>query len=212
MVRKNAETLEMTLTGMKDAVVFFTATENKVIDRLAKVVAESDDRSGRPWVIGDLVNELEPAGKAGANNGSYARLDEIAKRVKAERRYLLDTRIVATAWPRARRAGGVSFGVFRALSSSEDRFQILATLIEKHGAENVTANLARELAGRQTDLAPATRPEMLDKAFKLVTKACDMPGRITKGEEAIIGQIRLALDILVGDADDAELAQILDGR
>jgi hypothetical protein len=178
--------------------VKFSAAELKILERLAKVITESDDRSGRPWVVGDLVHELEPAGRDGITTGSTARLDEIATRVRSTRHILRTCRTTSTAWPAARRHAGVSWSVFQDLASLPTRFQLLDALVREHGAEGVTVDIARKAARGTTTRNPVTTNELLEKILQLIDR---LPKRLRGFQETKAKQAILALESKVYDEE-----------
>jgi len=177
----------------------WTNAEWRVLDRMKKNFSEMDERSGRPWKLGDDLLILNPVGDRGVDSGRSARLKDAAIEVGLAAETLRAYGAVSEAWPNGTRVPFVSYSVFRTLAYVDDRVKILKKLVAQYGAEGVTVDLAR----RAVDASP-TRPQGLKEYVADWGRKLDrfMDQRLYSADRLALEQLRLKIDILLGDAEE----------
>lgn len=93
---------------------------NEKVQRGRALVTEINDRK---WELGDLANEVCPAGTPGAHD---ERLGQFADEIGVSRQTLNEYRTVAAAWGPSARAEGQTYTTHRMLAARDDRFDIIA--------------------------------------------------------------------------------------
>ncbi len=199
------------LHAVQDTSTNWTAQEWREIEALKKVLADSDNRSGRPWVIGTKVNKLCPlkfTGAARTATGRWAgqettrdsaRLHDLALEVGETPDYLMNKANVETAWAPEDRVPQVSYTVFEVLTADPNRKAILAKLLKAKEPFDITANDARRARGL-TPNVPATPRERL---FAFYTVLGRFPKRLRGSEDILLArQIINRLEILIGEAEE----------
>lgn len=120
--------------------------------------------SATQWALGDLALAVAPMGMRGATTGVNELLQKWADEIGYERSLLtlLQLRFVANSWPEETRVKGVSYSTHYALSSLQNRFELI------HPGMKVAE--ARELAGRkpakQTQVTYGVRPERVIQSLR----------------------------------------------
>jgi len=100
--------------------VSHTANWNEKVARGRRLVTEINDRK---WELGDLANEVCPAGTPGAHDERlWLFADEIGIRPATLNEY----RTIAAAWSPSARAEGQTWTTHRMLAAREDRHEIIA--------------------------------------------------------------------------------------
>jgi hypothetical protein len=184
----------MPLREDQDTSTNWSAGEWKAIERLTKVLADSDDKSGRPWTVGDIVTELVPAGDDTTNTGSHARLRDLGLEVGAEASSLREYRRVAMAWPHAKRVASVGWTVHRVLAASPDRQKILGQLVKDHERFGwpITESIARKTLGLKRKQASD-----LDKVKQARRLIQSLQGPVDPHLEAALGQLILLAQVIL---------------
>jgi len=206
----------MALKVVQDTSTNWTAAEWREIESLKKVLAESDNRSGRPWVIGAKVNKLAPLltdgprgfgrRSVGIGTGSLPsrdpeRLRDLALEVGETPVYLAKRANVEMTWAPEDRVPGVGWGVFYILAPNPDRTRILATLLKEKAAFDITRDDARRAQGVTVD-TPKTSTERLAAFYTVLDR---FPKRLrTQTDINFAKQIINKLYILIGEAEAFE--------
>lgn len=195
----------MTLKVVQDTSTNWTNAEWKKIDRLRTVLAESDNRSGRPWVVGALVNELAPLIRHGSGSEAYLARDseivrDLALEVGETAEDLSRFGHIAIAWPEEDRVAGVHYSVFRVLYADPDRKRILAQLLKDKEPFDITKDDARRAINRVVN-----HPQGLKEYVAGWSRQLDrfMDQRLYSADRLALEQLRLKIDILLGDAEEA---------
>jgi len=189
----------MTLKVVQDTSTNWTAQEWRVLDRMKKNYADMDERSGRPWKLGDDLLILDPPGAEGVNSGRLERIRDAALEVGCAPGSLRQYGEVAAAWPAAARVAAVSYSVFRTLVGDPDRERILAKLLKVKDPIDITVDDARRAIGMET-----TRPLGLDeRAITYRRFLSRFRGqRLTTKSRHALEQLRFEIDVLLGEAEE----------
>jgi hypothetical protein len=182
----------------------WTNAEWRKIDRLRSVLAEGDNRSGRPWVIGTLVNDIAPIIRHGSGSEAYlARNSETLRDLAAEvgetTEDLSRFGHIAIAWPESDRVAGVHYSVFRVLYADPDRKRILAQLLKEKKPFDITKDDARRLIGKSLN-APRGLKEYVGNWETTLNRF--MNQRLYSADRLALQKLRLKIDILLGDAEE----------
>lgn len=94
---------------------------NEKVQRGRALVTEINDRK---WELGDLANEVAPAGANGVHNDDV--LGAFADEIGVSRQTLHTYRYVSTQWPAVARATAQTWTTHKMLAAREDRFDIIA--------------------------------------------------------------------------------------
>jgi len=189
----------MTLKVVQDTSTNWTNAEWRIIDRMKKNYAEMDERSGRPWRLGDDLLILDPPGDDGINSGRVQRIADAALEIGCAAGTLRKYGQTSVAWPGGGRPPGVAYSVFYTLNGADDRVKILKALVAEYGPEGITVDAAR----RAMDIAP-TRPHGLKEFVADWSSKLDrfMDQRLYSADRLALEQLRLKIDILLGDAEE----------
>jgi hypothetical protein len=199
------------LQAVQDTSTNWTAAEWREIEALKKVLAQSDNRSGTPWVIGAKVNKLAPRQPVNPRRAAggvlagqdptrdRARLQDLALEVGETPRSLMDKANVELAWAPADRVSGVSWSVFRSLAGQPNRKAVLAQLLREKAAFDITDDDARRaIGGIPSD--PVTTTERLARFYSTLE---GFPSRLrTQTDINFARQIINRLEILIGEAEE----------
>ncbi len=189
------------LHTVKDTNTNWTAKEWQILERMKKNYAEMDEKSGRPWKLGDDLLLLDPPGAEGVHSGREQRTADAALYIGCAGDTLRIFGQVATAWPPATRAAalreGVGFSVFRKLAGTPNRKEILAQLIAKMGGGRITVNDAIRAIGGQVN----TPVSLVERATSYRLWLSKFRGqRLTARTRLALEQLRLEIDVLLGEA------------
>jgi hypothetical protein len=197
----------MTLKVVQDTSTNWTAEQWRKIERLKKVLADSDNRSGRMWVVGALVNELAPLSTDSNRSGGYGGgvaatrdpqvLRDLALEVGVTPEYLSDIGRTETTWAPTDRVPGVGFSVFKVLTSDPDRKRILAQLLKVKNPFDITINDARRAVGA-TPNVPKTVKEFIE-AFETRLDRFETFGA---RDILAIQKLILRLQVLIGERSE----------
>jgi hypothetical protein len=186
----------MTLKVVQDTSTNWTNAEWRIIDRMKKNYAEMDERSGRPWTLGDdllALYKAEPEIDQRVLAKDAAHVVGMAVHTHARSGY------VSAAGRVAAPAAGVSHSVFRALASAPDRVKILKRLIAEYGAEGITYREALRAVGKETSWPRGLKEYVANWSNQLDRF---MEQRLYSADRLALEQLRLKIDILLGDADE----------
>jgi hypothetical protein len=193
----------MTLQVVKSG-TNWSPSDLKVLQRMKANYAEMDERSGRPWKIGDDLLLIAPAGPNGAHNPERVQvIRDAAQYVGAAPGTLLKYGWVSEAWtPLLRGRGvkaGVSYSVFQVLGAEPDRDRILDRLMKDKAPRDIRVDDARGAIERAL-----TRPQSLaDRAETYRTYLAKFRGeRLTAKSRLALEQLRLEIDVLLGEAEE----------
>ena len=188
------------LQVVQDTSTNWTPSEWRVLDRMKKNYAEMDERSGRPWKLGDDLLVLEPIGESSENTGRYDRIKDAALEVGCAFLSLLKYGNIAAAWRPEIRISGVAWSVFSVLAYEPDRVRILNKLVSEFGAEGVTVDTARRAIGR----SGVDTPHGLKEYVTTWSNKLDgfMNQHLYAKDRLALEQLRLKIDILLGDAEE----------
>lgn len=187
----------MTLQVVKSS-TNWSPKDLQVLQRMKKNYAEMDDRSGRPWKLGDDLLLVDPPGASGPTTGREQRLEDAARYIGCSGNRLKRYGITAAAWPPVRRRTGVSYSVFQELNAYENRFDILKDLIDEHGAENITQDDARRYVGGAVG-RPKGSTERLQAFYDILDK---FPTSLKAKDRLLARQIINRLYVLLGEAEE----------
>lgn len=98
--------------------------DNQWDDRVARGRALVTEINDRKWELGDLANEVCPAGANGVHNDDL--LGRFAAEIGTTANTLRDYRRVAGAWPAAARAAAQTWTTHRMLAERDDRHEVIA--------------------------------------------------------------------------------------
>jgi hypothetical protein len=170
----------------------------QVLQRMKKNYAEMDERSGRPWKLGDDLLLVDPPGADGVRTGRLQRIEDAARYIGCSGRRLYRYGTTAAAWPATRRRVGVSYAVFEELNAYENRFDILKKLVEEYGAENIQQDDVRRYVGTRA-ATPKGSTERLQAFYDILEK---FPTSLKAKDRLLARQIINRLYVLLGEAEE----------
>lgn len=190
----------MALKVVQDTSTNWTPADWRILDRMKKTYTEMDDKSGRPWKLGDDLLIVAPPGDDASNSGRTRRVVDASLEVGCEPGTLRQYGWVSEAWTPVTRVTGVKYTVFRVLAPEPDRVRILKQLIKEAGGPDlVTVDNARRAIG-----VVAVAPQGLKDRVVAFSTQLDrfMNQRLYSADRLALEQLRLKIDILLGDAEE----------
>jgi hypothetical protein len=187
----------MTLQAVKSG-TNWSPKDLQVLQRMKKNYSEMDDRSGRPWKLGDDLLLVDPPGAAGVVTGRSQRIEDAAEYIGCAGRTLATYGEVAAAWPAGTRVPAVAYSVFRRLRAEPDREQILKKLLQLKAANKITEDDIARVIGKTIN-HPQGSTERLQAFYTILEK---FPTSLKAKDRLLARQIINRLYVLLGEAEE----------
>lgn len=173
----------------------------------AKLVARgrklASELSVRQWALGDLALEVQPVGPhGGAASGVQERLAQFADEIDVDQKTLSELRWVASRWPVDSRRRESSWSAHAALSSLDNRFDLVAsrqwTVREARDAATAQRAHAEEAPDAPRDVNttarfPALPSEGVDALMNVTWRSVDEILRRHVTDRRVLGALRREL-------------------